>query len=159
VDSVAFSPDGRTIASGSSDKTIKLWDVGVVVAGAPVASSTERPAPPSVIPTPAPTAPPPEVKPAAPLPVPVAVLDRRVALVIGNSAYRAVQHLPNPSHDAELIGAALRSTGIEDVTVVHDLDRESRVAALKALRGKQTRPIGPSSIMQGMASRLAARTI
>ena len=29
VSSVAFSPDGKTIVSGSTDKTIKVWDAGV----------------------------------------------------------------------------------------------------------------------------------
>ena len=29
VASVAFSPDGSTIVSGSYDKTIKVWDAGV----------------------------------------------------------------------------------------------------------------------------------
>ena len=27
--SVAFSPDGKTIVSGSMDKTIKVWDAGL----------------------------------------------------------------------------------------------------------------------------------
>ena len=29
VNSVAFSPDGKTIVSGSSDQTIHVWDAGV----------------------------------------------------------------------------------------------------------------------------------
>ena len=29
VSSVAFSPDGKTIVSGSFDKTITVWDAGV----------------------------------------------------------------------------------------------------------------------------------
>ena len=29
VMSVAFSPDGKTIVSGSRDETIKVWDAGV----------------------------------------------------------------------------------------------------------------------------------
>jgi len=29
VFSVAFSPDGATIVSGSLDKTLKVWDAGV----------------------------------------------------------------------------------------------------------------------------------
>ena len=30
VRSVAFSPDGKTIVSGSADKTLKVWDAGVL---------------------------------------------------------------------------------------------------------------------------------
>ena len=29
INSVAFSPDGTKIVSGSGDKTIKVWDAGV----------------------------------------------------------------------------------------------------------------------------------
>ena len=30
VRSVAFSPDGKTIVSGSNDQTLKVWDAGVL---------------------------------------------------------------------------------------------------------------------------------
>ena len=30
VTSVAFSPDGATIVSGSADETIKVWDAGTL---------------------------------------------------------------------------------------------------------------------------------
>jgi WD40 repeat protein len=130
VQSVVFSPDGRTIASGSYDETIKLWGVGAVTSD-PITSLTEQPTPPVVVAAtiaPAVDASPAKIVASAP--------DRRVALVIGNSAYRNVQHLANPSNDADLIGAALRSTGIEDVTVAHDLDREGMVAALRVFASK-----------------------
>jgi tetratricopeptide (TPR) repeat protein len=61
--------------------------------------------------------------------------ERRVALVIGNSVYRAYAPLPNPDHDAELVGAALQQTGI-DVTIAHDLDRSGMVEALKTFAAK-----------------------
>lgn len=54
--------------------------------------------------------------------------DKRVALVIGNSDYAHVSSLPNPSNDAQDIGAALQRLGF-DVTPGLDLDyREMRLA-------------------------------
>ena len=69
-------------------------------------------------------------------PVFAANLGNRVALVIGNSTYRSVPFLPNPSNDADLTASALRSTGFSDVTVVKDLDRDSLADALKIFQRK-----------------------
>ena len=33
VYSVAFSPDGKTIVSGSADQTLKVWDAGTPKCG------------------------------------------------------------------------------------------------------------------------------
>ncbi len=47
---------------------------------------------------------------------------KRVAFVVGNSAYKAVPTLANPKNDAEAVSAALRKVGFEVVTAI-DLDR------------------------------------
>jgi len=45
-----------------------------------------------------------------------ALADRRVALVIGNSAYKNVSALPNPNRDAKSIAASFKSVGYNVVT-------------------------------------------
>jgi tetratricopeptide (TPR) repeat protein len=60
---------------------------------------------------------------------------RRVALVIGNSAYRDVPALANPQRDAETVADALRQTGFETV-VAMDLDRSGMENALRAFRDR-----------------------
>jgi len=56
---------------------------------------------------------------------------RRVALIIGNAAYKSVPPLNNPEHDAEAIAASLRATGFARVTVVSDASREQMTDALR----------------------------
>jgi tetratricopeptide (TPR) repeat protein len=57
--------------------------------------------------------------------------ERRVALVIGNSAYRRVSELPNPNNDAKGIAKELKTAGFTSVRVVTDATRESMVKALR----------------------------
>jgi tetratricopeptide (TPR) repeat protein len=57
---------------------------------------------------------------------------RRIALVIGNGAYRHVQPLDNPPRDAKLIAAALRDVGFQAVTISNDLTRDKFFEALGA---------------------------
>jgi hypothetical protein len=60
--------------------------------------------------------------------------EERVALVIGNGAYIHVPYLPNPGHDAEDVGAALRRTGFQTI-VDTDLDQTGmRDAAMQFAR-------------------------
>ncbi|MDN4984810.1 tetratricopeptide repeat protein [Bradyrhizobium sp. WYCCWR 13022] len=56
---------------------------------------------------------------------------RRVALVIGNGAYRNVHALPNPPRDAKLIAGVLKDVGFQSVISVSDLTRDKFFDALK----------------------------
>jgi Flp pilus assembly protein TadD len=65
-------------------------------------------------------------KPAAAMPG-----EKRVALVIGNSNYRAAPALPNARRDADAVTAALRGVGFETVNLASDLPKEKFVDALR----------------------------
>jgi uncharacterized caspase-like protein len=60
-----------------------------------------------------------------------ALAERRIALVIGNGAYRNTPVLPNPRNDAADVGAALKAVAFDDVTVVVDLTGERMKVALR----------------------------
>ena len=50
-----------------------------------------------------------------------ACAEKRVAMVIGNSAYQNVLALPNPANDAAAMGALFKTAGFNSVSVYHDL--------------------------------------
>ena len=57
--------------------------------------------------------------------------EKRVALVIGNSNYRAAPTLPNARRDADAVAAALRGVGFATVNLASDLPKEKFVDALR----------------------------
>ena len=71
---------------------------------------------------------------ATPLPASTA---GRVALVVGNSAYAHIGHLPNTVNDATDVGAALQRLGF-DVTVTRDAGRTELNEALRAFTRRST---------------------
>ena len=56
---------------------------------------------------------------------------RRVALVIGNGAYKNVHALPNPPRDSKLIASVLHDVGFQTVISVSDLTRDKFFEALQ----------------------------
>ena len=57
---------------------------------------------------------------------------RKVALIVGNGAYKNVTPLDNPPRDAKLIADTLRGLGFTTVTLAPDLTRDKFFAALHA---------------------------
>jgi tetratricopeptide (TPR) repeat protein len=65
------------------------------------------------------------------LPVMSGSNDKRIALVIGNSAYENVPALANPQRDATLVAETLKLTGFTSVTLHTDLRKDALTAALR----------------------------
>ncbi|MCP3384179.1 caspase family protein [Bradyrhizobium sp. CCGUVB4N] len=65
-----------------------------------------------------------------------ALAEKRVALVIGNSAYKHVGRLANPANDAALVGGLFRKAGFDAVDVRVDLNVVDMRKALREFGGK-----------------------
>lgn len=76
--------------------------------------------------------------PPPPKPVEEAPIDpgKRVALVIGNSAYREVTPLPNPKRDAQAMEEAFHKLGFATVIAAYDTTRKDLIAALRRFQEK-----------------------
>jgi len=73
-----------------------------------------------------------------------ALAAKRIALVIGNSAYTNVPALTNPKNDAELMAATLRSVGFE-VALLINADRRKMGRAVRRF-GKTLRAAGQEAV-------------
>jgi tetratricopeptide (TPR) repeat protein len=75
-------------------------------------------------------------QPAAPLQQKIIDPGRRIALVIGVSAYEKAGRLPNPVNDADAMANALRGLGFAEVIEVRDPDRAALEKAVKTFGDK-----------------------
>lgn len=73
-----------------------------------------------------------------------AYADSRLALVIGQSAYRSVSALPNPANDAKMMSQLLRDAGF-DVLTAADLSQNDMRATVSAFAAKVA-DTGPDTI-------------
>ena len=62
--------------------------------------------------------------------------DRRVALVIGNSAYKSAPKLGNPVNDATLVGGMFKKAGFDSVDVRLDLSASEMRRMLREFAGR-----------------------
>ncbi|MGY3074419.1 putative caspase-like protein [Bradyrhizobium sp. LM6.10] len=60
-----------------------------------------------------------------------ALADKRVALVIGNSAYKNAPRLANPVNDAGLVGGMFRNAGFDTVEIKLDLNASEMRRSLR----------------------------
>src|SRR3977135_2102077 len=60
-----------------------------------------------------------------------AFAEKRVALVIGNSAYQNVNRLANPTNDSEAMSAILKSASVDVVELKRDLKANEMRRALR----------------------------
>ncbi|SCB45076.1 Uncharacterized protein, contains caspase domain [Bradyrhizobium yuanmingense] len=65
-----------------------------------------------------------------------ALAEKRVALVMGNSAYKNVARLANPANDATLVGGMFRKAGFDTVDIKLDLNGSEMRRALRDFGGK-----------------------
>jgi len=63
---------------------------------------------------------------------------KRVALLIGNSAYQATSQLNNPANDVDLMKASFEQAGFDSVIAIHDVDRATMVRSLRDFEDSAT---------------------
>jgi hypothetical protein len=70
-----------------------------------------------------------------------AFADKRVALVIGNSAYKNVNRLKNPANDAAAVVAMFKTAGFDSVDLRQDLNVVEMHALCASLATRRAMPM------------------